>query len=262
MSRTVAHDQLVIAGKPLRSRLMLGTGKYRTSDEMVAALDSSGADIVTVAIRRLDLDDPSARTLLDEIDWSRYTVLPNTAGCYTVEDAVRIARLGRAVTGSTWVKLEVISDAKYLLPDPVGTYEAARILIDEGFIVLPYINDDPALARRLQEIGTATVMPLASPIGSGQGIPYFGQIKVIIEEASVPVVIDAGIGVPSEAALAMELGADACLVNTAIAQARDPAEMARAFRLGIVAGRVAYLAGRMPRRAYASASSPGEGMIE
>ncbi len=262
MSRPVVHDQLVIAGKPLRSRLMLGTGKYRTTDEMVAALDSSGAEVVTVAIRRLDLDDPSARTLLDEIDWSRYTVLPNTAGCYTVEDAVRIARLGRAVTGSTWVKLEVISDAKYLLPDPVGTYEAARILIDEGFVVLPYINDDPALARRLQEIGTATVMPLASPIGSGQGIPYFGQIKVIVEEASVPVVIDAGIGVPSEAALAMELGADACLVNTAIAQARDPAEMGRAFRLGVEAGRVAYLAGRMPRRAYASASSPGEGMIE
>jgi thiazole synthase len=262
MLAPTAHDQLVIAGKPLRSRLMLGTGKYRTADEMRAALDASGAEVVTVAIRRLDLDDPSQRTLLDEIDWSRFTVLPNTAGCYTVEDAVRVARLGRELTGSSWVKLEVISEPKYLLPDPVGTFEAARVLIDEGFVVLPYINDDPALARRLQEIGTATVMPLASPIGSGQGMPYFGQIKIIVEEATVPVVIDAGLGVPSEAALAMELGADACLVNTAIALAEKPSEMAEAFRLGVEAGRKAFLAGRIPRKAYASASSPTVGQIE
>lgn len=255
-------EQLVIAGKPLRSRLMLGTGKYRAADEMRDALVASGADVVTIAVRRLDLDDPTKRTLLDEIDWSRYTVLPNTAGCYNVEDTIRVARLGRELTGSSWVKLEVLSDPKYLLPDPVGTYEAARILVDEGFTVLPYINDDPALARRLQEVGTATVMPLASPIGSGQGMPYWGQIKIIIEEASVPVVVDAGLGVPSEAALAMELGASACLVNTAIAHARKPAEMAEAFRLGIEAGRKAFLAGRMPRRAYASASSPTEGVIE
>jgi thiazole synthase len=255
-------DQLVIAGKPLRSRLMLGTGKYRTADEMRDALEASGAEVVTVAIRRLDLDDPTKRTLLDEIDWSRYTVLPNTAGCYDVEDAVRVARLGRELTGSSWVKLEVIADPKYLLPDPVGTFEAARILIDEGFVVLPYINDDPALARRLQEIGTATVMPLASPIGSGQGMPYWGQIKIIIEEATVPVVVDAGLGVPSEAALAMELGASACLVNTAIALARRPAQMAEAFRLGVEAGRQAFLAGRIPRKPYASASSPTEGVIE
>ncbi|TAK23278.1 MAG: thiazole synthase [Chloroflexota bacterium] len=259
---TSAHDQLVIAGKALRSRLMLGTGKYRNADEMTAALDASGAEIVTVAIRRLDLDNPTGRTLLDEIDWSRFTILPNTAGCYTADDAIRVARLGREVTGSNWVKLEVISDQKYLLPDPIGTFEAARILIDEGFVVLPYINDDPALARQLQEIGTATIMPMASPIGSGQGLPYFGQIMIIIEEASVPVVVDAGLGVPSEAALAMEIGADACLVNTAIAQARDPARMADAFRLGVEAGRSALLAGRMPRRAYASASSPTEGVIE
>jgi len=255
-------DQLVVAGKTLRSRLMLGTGKYRTAEEMRDALEASGAEVVTVAIRRLDLDDPTRRTLLDEIDWSRYTVLPNTAGCYNVEDTIRVARLGRELTGSNWVKLEVLSDPKYLLPDPVGTYEAAKILVDEGFTVLPYINDDPALARRLQEVGTATVMPLASPIGSGQGLPYWGQIKIIIEEATVPVVVDAGLGVPSEAALAMELGASACLVNTAIAHAQNPAAMAEAFRLGIEAGRKAFAAGRMPKRAYASASSPTEGVIE
>jgi thiazole synthase len=255
-------DQLVIAGKPLRSRLMLGTGKYRTAEEMRDALEASGAEVVTVAIRRLDLDDPTKRSLLDEIDWSRYTVLPNTAGCYNVDDTIRVARLGRELTGSSWVKLEVLSDPKYLLPDPIGTYEAAKILVEEGFTVLPYINDDPALARRLQEVGTATVMPLASPIGSGQGLPYWGQIKIIIEEATVPVVVDAGLGVPSEAALAMELGASACLVNTAIAHAEDPAVMAEAFRLGVEAGRKAFKAGRMPRRAYASASSPTEGVIE
>lgn len=259
---SVQSDALVIAGRPLRSRLMLGTGKYRDAEEMRAALEASGTDVVTVAIRRLDLDDPAGRTLLDDIDWSRYTVLPNTAGCYTVEDAVRIARLGREVTGSNWVKLEVIADPKYLLPDPVGTYVAARQLVEEGFVVLPYINDDPALARQLQAVGTATVMPLASPIGSGQGLPYFGQIKIIIEEATVPVVVDAGLAVPSEAALAMELGADACLVNTAIALARDPALMADAFRQGVDAGRKAFRAGRIPKKAYAAASSPNEGMIE
>src|SRR5205085_5018326 len=181
--------------------------------------------------------------------WSRYTILPNTAGCYSVEDAVRVARLGRELTGSTWVKLEVISEQKYLLPDPVGTYEAARILVEEGFTVLPYINDDPALARRLQEVGTATVMPLASPIGSGQGMPYWGQIKIIVDEATVPVVVDAGLAVPSEAALAMELGASACLVNTAIALAQQPAVMADAFRQGVEAGRKAHQAGRIPRKA-------------
>ncbi len=261
MPQTVLDDPLVIAGKRFRSRLLLGTGKYRNADEMRAALEASGCEIVTVAIRRLDLDNPQKRTLLDEIDWSRYTILPNTAGCYTVEEAIRVARLGRELTGSNWVKLEVIADPKYLLPDPIGTYEAAKRLIDEGFVVLPYINSDPALARRLQELGTATVMPLASPIGSGQGIPFFEQIKIIIEQATVPVIIDAGLGAPSDAALAMELGADAVLVNTAIAQAKNPALMAEGFRLAVEAGRRGFLAGRIPKRPYASASSPLEGVV-
>ncbi len=262
MIAPIIEDALVIAGRSLRSRLMLGTGKWRTVAEMRGALDASGSEVITVAIRRLDLTDPTKRTLLDEIDWSRFAVLPNTAGCYNVEDAVRTARLGRELTGSNWVKLEVISDEKYLLPDPIGTFEAARILVDEGFVVLPYINDDPALARRLQDIGTATVMPLASPIGSGQGLPYLGQIKIIIDEATVPVVVDAGLAVPSEAARAMELGASACLVNTAIALSSRPALMAEAFRQGVEAGRKAFLSGRIPRKAYASASSPLEGVIE
>ena len=187
--------------------------------------------------------------------------MPNTAGCYTVEDALRTARLGRELTGSNWVKLEVIGDPKYLWPDPVGTLEAAIQLVKEGFVVLPYTTDDPILAKRLEEAGCATVMPMASPIGSGQGIPYFGRIKVIVEQASVPVVVDAGLGVPSDAAIAMELGADACLVNTAIAEAGNPAMMAEAFAEGVRAGRKAFLAGRMARKAYASASSPLEGVV-
>ena len=174
-------DSLEIAGKRFQSRLIMGSGKFRTADEMRDAYQAAQAEIITVAIRRLDLDNPSKRTLLDEIDWSRYTVLPNTAGCYTVEDALRTARLGRELTGSDWVKLEVIGDPKYLWPDPVGTLEAARALVEEGFVVLPYTSDDPILAKRLEESGCATVMPLASPIGSGQGIPFFGRIKLIVE---------------------------------------------------------------------------------
>jgi thiazole synthase len=254
-------DSLEIAGKRFRSRLMMGSGKFRTADEMRDAYEAAEAEIVTVAIRRLDLDDPTKKTLLDEIDWSRYTILPNTAGCYTVDDALRTARLGRELTGSNWVKLEVIGDPKYLWPDPVGTLEAARRLIDEGFVVLPYTTDDPILAKRLEEAGCATVMPLASPIGSGQGIPFFGRIRVIIEQASVPVVVDAGLGVPSDASIAMELGADACLVNTAIAEASNPAMMAAGFADGVRAGRKAFLAGRIPKKAYASASSPLEGVV-
>jgi thiazole synthase len=254
-------DILEIAGKRFQSRLMMGSGKFRTADEMRGAYEAAEAEIVTVAIRRLDLDDPTKKTLLDEIDWSRYTILPNTAGCYTVDDALRTARLGRELTGSNWVKLEVIGDPKYLWPDPVGTLEAARRLIDEGFVVLPYTTDDPILAKRLEEAGCATVMPLASPIGSGQGIPFFGRIRVIIEQASVPVVVDAGLGVPSDAAIAMELGADACLVNTAIAEASNPAMMAAGFADGVRAGRKAFLAGRIPKKAYASASSPLEGVV-
>ncbi|MFQ6015699.1 MAG: thiazole synthase [Anaerolineae bacterium] len=255
-------DPLTIAGKEFKSRLMLGTGKYRNVEEMSAALDASGAEIITVAIRRLDLDDPKKETLLDQIDWSRYTILPNTAGSRNVEEAVQTARLARALGLSDWVKLEVIPDPKYLLPDPIGTLEAARILIDEGFIVLPYINDDPILARQLEELGTATVMPLAAPIGSGQGFTVnFEKIRIIIEQANIPVVVDAGLGVPSDAALAMEIGSDAVLVNTAIAQAGNPALMAEAFRQGVEAGHKAFLAGRIPRKAYASATSPLEGVV-
>lgn len=253
-------DPLVIAGREFRSRLILGTGKYRTADEMRTALDASGAEMITVAIRRLDLDDPSKRTLLDEIDWDRFTLLPNTAGSRTAEEAVFTARLARELTGSNWVKLEVIPDPKYLLPDAEGTLQAARTLLGEGFVVLPYIHADPILARKLAEMGCATVMPLGSPIGSGRGIFTLEEIQIIIENASVPVVVDAGLGAPSEASLAMEVGADAVLVNTAIAQAQDPARMAEAFRLGVEAGRQARLAGRIPKRAYASASSPLEGV--
>lgn len=257
---TVTEDCLEIGGKRFRSRLMLGTGKYRTPAEMNAALEASGCEIVTVALRRIDLDAPT-RSILDEIDWQRYHILPNTAGARTADEAIRTARLARAMGLSDWIKVEVIPDPKYLLPDPVGTFEACKVLVDEGFVVLPYINADPALALRLQEIGTHTVMPLASPIGSGQGIRTREQIGIIIEQATVPVVVDAGIGVPSEAAEAMERGASACLINTAIARAENPAGMAEAMRLGVEAGRAAYRAGRMPVLPYASASSPLEGVV-
>jgi thiazole synthase len=254
-------DKLVIAGKEFKSRLFLGTGKYRSAEEMNAAFEASGTELITVALRRLDLSTPGKKTLLDEIDWSRYSILPNTAGSRTADEAVRTAQMARAMGLSDWVKLEVIPDAKYLLPDPIGTLEAAKRLVDEGFVVLPYINDDPVLAKRLEEVGCATVMPLASPIGSGQGLVSFEQIKIIVEQARVPVVVDAGIGSASDAALAMEIGADACLINTAVALAKDPAMMAAAMRMGIEAGRAAYMAGRIPKMAYATASSPLEGIV-
>jgi thiazole synthase len=253
-------DDLVIAGKSFRSRLILGTGKYPSPEGCRAALDASGAEMVTVAIRRLDLDNPNKQTELDYIDWQRYTILPNTAGCKTVEEAMFTARLGRELTGSTWVKLEVVPDPKYLLPDPIATFEAARQLIDEGFVVLPYIHADPGLARRLEELGCATVMPLGSAIGSGQGILTIDEIKIIIEQAGVPVVVDAGLGAPSDVALAMEIGADAVLVNSAVALAQDPALMAESMKLGVEAGRKAYVAGRIPRKPFASASSPVDGV--
>jgi thiazole synthase len=255
------NDELIIAGQRFRSRLLLGTGKYRSVEEMLAALEASGAQMVTVAIRRLDLGKPGQKTLLDYVDWNRYTILPNTAGCRTVEEALMTARLGREVTGSDLVKLEVVPDPKYLLPDPIGTLEAAKLLIKEGFTVLPYIHADPILARQLEEIGCATVMPLGSPIGSGRGIFTLEEIQIIIENAHVPVVVDAGLGVPSDTSLAMELGADAVLVNTAIAESKNPALMAEAIRMGVEAGRKAYLAGRIAKKAYASASSPLEGVI-
>jgi thiazole synthase len=254
-------DKLTIAGKTFNSRLMVGTGKYESPDQCVAALAASGSEIVTVAIRRLDLDNPNTQTELDYIDWQRYTILPNTAGCATPEDAIFTAKLARELTRSTWVKLEVIPDPRYLLPDPIGTLQAAETLIKDGFVVLPYIHADPVLAKRLEEVGCATVMPLGSPIGSGRGIFTLEEIQIIIENATVPVVVDAGLGAPSEASLALELGADAVLVNTAIARAKDPALMAEAFRSGVEGGRKAYVAGRIDRKAYASASSPMQGVV-
>ncbi|HLA18979.1 MAG TPA: thiazole synthase, partial [Dehalococcoidia bacterium] len=251
---------LTIAGKTFRSRLIVGTGKWRSMEEMRDAIDASGAEIVTVAIRRLPLDKPDEPNLMDYLDWQRLTILPNTAGCRTVDEALFTARLAREVTGSNWLKLEVIPDPRYLLPDAAETLEAARTLIGEGFTVLPYIHADPVLARRLEEIGCATVMPLGSPIGSGRGILTLEEIQIIIENAGVPVVVDAGLGAPSDASLALEVGADAVLVNTAIAQAQDPVAMAEAFRKGVEAGRQAYLAGRIPRKKLAEASSPTEGL--
>jgi len=255
------NDPLIIAGKAFRSRLIVGTGKYRTMEEMRDAIDASGAEMVTVAIRRLPLDKPDEQNLMDFLDWDRYTILPNTAGCKTAEEALFTARLARELTGSSWLKLEVIPDPKYLLPDPIATLEAAQQLIDDGFVVLPYIHADPVLARRLEDIGCATVMPLGSPIGSGRGIFTLEEIQIIIENAGVPVIVDAGLGAPSDASLALEAGASAVLVNTAIAQATDPVRMAEAFALGVRAGREAYLAGRIPRKELAQASSPTEGVV-
>jgi thiazole synthase len=255
------QDDLIIAGKTFHSRLMIGTGKYSSPEATVAALEASGAEIVTVAIRRLDLSNPNARTELDYIDWDRYTILPNTALCKTAEEAVLCARLARELTGSNWVKLEVQPDSNHLLPDPIGTLEAAEILVRDGFVVLPYIHADPVLAKRLEDVGCATVMPLGSPIGSGRGIFTLEEIQIIIQNAGVPVVVDAGLGAPSEAALALEIGADAVLLNTAIAKAQDPVLMAEAFRHGVEAGRLAFNAGRIEKKAYASASSPTQGVV-
>lgn len=260
-------DDLIIAGRKFHSRLMTGTGKYRNFDEMRQSIAASGCEIVTVAVRRVQTNAPGHEGLAEAIDWSKIWMLPNTAGCQTAEDAIRVARLGREMAkllgqeDNNFVKLEVIPDTKYLLPDPIGTLEAAEQLVKEGFAVLPYINADPLLAKRLEEVGCATVMPLGSPIGSGQGIRNTANIQIIIENAKIPVVVDAGIGTPSEAAQAMEMGADALLINTAIAQATNPAAMAQAMNLATVAGRLAYQAGRIPVKSYASASSPMTGRI-
>ncbi len=258
---------LTIAGRTFQSRLMTGTGKYRKMEEMQQSITQSGCQIVTVAVRRVQTKAPGHEGLAEALDWTKLWMLPNTAGCQTAEEAIRVARLGREMAkllgqeDNNFVKLEVIPDPKYLLPDPIGTLEAAEKLVKEGFAVLPYINADPMLAKRLEEVGCVTVMPLASPIGSGQGLKTTANIQIIIENAGVPVVVDAGIGSPSEAAQAMELGADALLINTAIAQATNPAAMARAMKLATEAGRLAYLAGRIPIKAYASASSPLSGTI-
>src|ERR1700687_1179035 len=255
MQTITAADRLVIAGVELRSRLFIGTGKYPTDESMVEALQASGCELVTVALRRLDLDDPKKKTILDVIDWSQYRILPNTAGCRTADEAIRIARLARSMGLSDWVKLEVIPDPRYLFPDPEETLVAARILVKEGFKVLPYINADPVLAKKLEELGTVTVMPLGSPIGSGQGLQTLQQIRIIIEEARVPVVVAAGIGAPSDAARAMEIGADAVLVNTAIALAKDPVLMAEAIR-----GASSRAARPTPRGAYPSAARPARAL--
>lgn len=252
---------ITIAGKTFNSRLMLGTGKFTDYETMQQSHIASGAEIITVAIRRVDTGAPGHVGIMDYIDTDRFWILPNTAGCQTVEEALRTARLSKAMGINNWIKLEVIPDAKYLLPDPIATLEAAKILIEEDFVVLPYINADPVLAKHLEDAGCATVMPLASPIGTGQGIKTEENIKIIIEQSSVPVVVDAGLGVPSEASRVMELGADCVLANTAIALAEDPVKMAEGFKLGVQAGRAAYEAGRIPIKAYASASSPLTGIV-
>jgi thiazole synthase len=268
LNDNLADSPLVIAGRTFHSRLMTGTGKYRSMPEMQASVAASGCEIITVAVRRVQTQAPGHEGLAEAIDWGKIWMLPNTAGCQTAEDAIRVARLGREMAkllgqeDNNFVKLEVIPDAKYLLPDPIGTLEAATQLVKEGFAVLPYINADPLLAKRLEEVGCATVMPLGSPIGSGQGLKNTANIQIIIENANVPVVVDAGIGSPSEAAQAMELGADAVLINTAIAQAENAAAMAKAMGLAVQAGRLAYLAGRIPVKAYASASSPLTGVVK
>lgn len=254
-------DKIKIANREFDSRLMVGTGKFDDFGTMQKAHIESGAQIVTVAIRRVDDKAAGHIGLMDYIDTDKFWILPNTAGCATVDEAIRVARLSRAMGINNWIKLEVIPDPKYLLPDPIATLEAAKILVEEGFVVLPYINADPILAKRLEEVGCATVMPLASPIGTGQGVKTLENIKIIIEQANIPVVVDAGIGVPSDASLVMEAGADFCLINTAIAKAKNPIKMAQAFKFGIRAGRCAYEAGRIPKKLYAAASSPLNGIV-
>jgi thiazole synthase len=254
-------DRLIIAGREFSSRLLIGTGKYPSHQVMRAAHEASGAEVVTVAVRRVNLTDRTKESLLDYIDPARYFLLPNTAACYTADDAIRTARLGREAGLSHWVKLEVIGDEKTLFPDNEALLAATRVLVKEGFVVLPYTSDDPVVCRKLEDAGAAAVMPLGAPIGSGLGIQNPNNIRIIKEQARVPVVVDAGVGTASDATFAMELGADAVLMNTAIALAQDPVAMARAMKLGVEAGRLAYRAGRIPKRMYASASSPVDGRI-
>jgi thiazole synthase len=268
----LADECLAIGGHALRSRLIVGTGKYANFELMAESLERSGADCITVAVRRERLIDAQGNNLLDFIDTSRYTLLPNTAGCFNAADAVRVARLGREILqgienpGADWVKLEVLADKKTLLPDPVATIEATEQLVAEGFQVLCYSTDDPVVARRLKEAGAASVMPAGSPIGSGQGILNPNNIRICLEylkdgDPDYPVIVDAGVGTASDVTIAMELGVDGVLLNTGIAHARDPLRMADAMRLAIQAGRLAYLSGRIPKRLYATASSPQDGVI-
>ncbi|MGE5357754.1 MAG: thiazole synthase, partial [Bacteroidales bacterium] len=254
-------DSVVIADKTFRSRLFVGTGKYSSFPLMAQALEASGAEVVTVAVRRVNIADRTKESLLDYVDASKYFILPNTAGCYSAADAIRTARLGREAGLSNWVKLEVIGDERTLFPDNEGLLEATRTLVGEGFVVLPYTNDDPIVCRKLEEAGAAAVMPLAAPIGSGLGIQNLNNIRIIREFSKVPVIVDAGVGTASDAALAMELGVDGVLMNTAIAGAQDPVAMAEAMNLAVRAGRLAFLAGRIAKKMYATASSPLEGVV-
>jgi len=253
-------DELIIAGRKFKSRLLVGTGKFASNELMVEAMEQSGCEIVTVALRRVDIDNPGD-VMLKHIDPKKYLLLPNTSGARDAEEAVRLARLARAAGCEPWIKLEVTPDPYYLLPDPIETLKAAEILVKEGFTVLPYINADPVLAKRLQEVGTATVMPLGAPIGTNKGVRTADSIAIIIEQAIVPVVVDAGLGAPSHAALAMEMGADAVLVNTALAVTPNPGKMAAAFKKGVEAGREAFLAGLGEQRQKAEASSPLTGFL-
>ena len=255
-------DSLIIAGRTFRSRLIVGTGKYKSGQETARALEASGAEMVTVAVRRVNLDR-SRESLLDFIDPKKYFLLPNTAGCYTADDAIREARLGREVGLSDWVKVEVIGDERTLYPDVQATVEATRVLVKEGFTVLPYTSDDVVVAKRLLDAGAAAIMPLGAPIGSGLGIQNAANLRILREMVTgVPLIVDAGVGTASDAAIAMELGADAVLMNTGIAGADDPVLMAEAMNHAVQAGRAAYLAGRMPKKLYATASSPLEGVAK
>jgi thiazole synthase len=256
-----ADKPFVVAGRTLRSRLIVGTGKYKDYAANAAALEASGAEMVTVALRRVNVMDPGAPRLIDFIDPKKYVYLPNTAGCFTAEDALRTLRLAREAGGWTLVKLEVLGDKKTLYPDMVETLRATEVLIREGFQVMVYCTDDPLMAKRLEDMGAAAIMPLAAPIGSGLGIQNPINIRLIVEEAKVPVIVDAGVGTASDAAIAMELGCDGVLMNTAIAEAKNPILMARAMKLAVEAGRLAYLAGRMPKKRYADPSSPLAGLI-
>ncbi len=255
------NDPLIIKGVEFKSRLWVGTGKYKDFEETKRAVEASGADVVTVAVRRINIIDRKSENLLDFIDPRKYKILPNTAGCYTVEDALRYSRLAREAGISDLIKLEVIGDEKTLFPDTWGLLKATEILAKEGFIVLPYTNDDPVMARRLEDAGAAAVMPLGAPIGSGLGIRNPFNIRIILETVKLPVVVDAGVGTASDAAIAMELGCDAVLINTGIAGAKDPVSMAEAMKHAVVAGRLAHRAGRISKKLYATASSPLEGML-
>ena len=254
-------DKLVISGREFTSRLMVGTGKYASMEQMVRAIEASGAEIITVAVRRVNISDRSKESLLDYIDLKKYTLLPNTAGCYSADEAVRTCRLAREAGLSDFVKLEVLGDEKTLFPDNEELLKAAKTLVQEGFTVLPYTSDDPIVCRKLEDIGCAAVMPLGAPIGSGLGIRNPYNIRIILDTVSVPVIVDAGVGTASDAAIAMELGCDGVLMNTGIAGAKDPIAMAEAMNLAVRAGRLAYLAGRIPKKLYATASSPIEGVI-